>query len=338
MRERSLYILFILIGVTLFGLELIFGSVRIPLNDVLNILFSNSQENESWTIIVRETRLPRAIAALVAGAFLSLSGLFMQTLFRNPLAGPHILGVSAGSSLGVAIVVLGIEGVAISVGMATDLFVMMASFIGAMAVLAILFIISLRVKDVLTVLIFGVLLGAISMAFVGVLQYLSSDSQLKAFLIWTLGSFDGVEISEARIMLLSGIPLLLLTLMLLKSMNLMLIGEEYALSLGMNVKRTRLLIMMLAGSMTAIITSYCGPIGFVGVVVPHFSRLIFKTFDHRKLVIASVLIGINLMLFADLISHLPGSEHILPINSITSLIGIPFIFWILLRKKTITAI
>ncbi len=333
------YIGLLVLSVILFALELTFGSVDIGLTNVTQIIIDNTSADipKSWRIIIIESRLPRAIAAVVAGALLSQSGLFMQTLFRNPLAGPHILGVSAGSGLGVAIVLMALHGTGIFIGMklGLDIMVMLASFIGAFLVLFLLFLISLRVKDVLTVLIFGVLIGAISMAVVGILQYLSPESQLKAFLIWTLGSFDGVELSEAKFMVTLGIPFLLLSIPLIKSLNLLLLGEEYALSMGLNVRKAQLMIMGVAGAMTAMVTAYCGPIGFIGVVVPHFSRMIFKTYDHKTLIISSALIGINIMLLSDLLSHLPGSDNILPVNSITSLIGIPFIFWMLLKRKMV---
>lgn len=338
MRNILLYAFFIVASLILFSLELFIGSVSIPPGSVFDILTGNYTENVSWNVIVLETRLPRAIAALVAGIFLSLSGLLMQTLFRNPLAGPHILGVSSGSSLGVAIVIMGFEIFSIHPGIMTNFIVVAAAFAGAFVILAILFFISMVVSDILTVLIFGVLLSAISLALVGILQYLSPEGMLKAFLVWTLGSFDAVEYSESMILLASLVPMIIFLLFLFKPLNLLLVGDDEAMSLGLRPMKSRLLIMLVAGMMTALVTAYCGPIGFVGVVVPHFARLIFKTFDHRKLSITSMLIGVNVMLFSDLLAHLPGSDHILPVNSITSLIGIPFIFWMLLKRKNITAL
>lgn len=328
----AIHILLVLLALTLFSLELLLGSVSIDFSDVFEILINGEHEHRSWALIILQSRLPRAIAALSAGIFLAISGLFMQTLFRNPLAGPHILGVSSGAGLGVALIVMGAGGAATYLN---EMIVVAAAFAGAMLVLLILFLISIRVRDVLTVLIFGVLLGAIAMAIVGILQYFSAETELKVFLIWTLGSFDGVELNEALLMLMTGLPLLLSTLFLIKPLNLLLTGEDYALSMGLNVNRSRLVIMLVAGALTALATAFCGPIGFVGIVVPHFARILYKTFDHRKLIPASLLIGMNLMLFSDLISHVPGSDIILPVNSITSLIGIPFIFWMLLKKRVI---
>lgn len=316
-------------------MELSFGSVSIPLNDIFDILFKGHHSNKAWEVIVLQTRLPRAVAAICAGFFLSISGLFMQTLFRNPLAGPHILGVSSGAGLGVALVVLGFSSTAV---LLNDLTIVLSAFAGAIAVLFLLFIISLKVKDVLTVLIFGVLLGAIAMAIVGILQYLSTESQLKVFLIWTLGSFDGVSLSESMLMLTIGLPIVFLTIALLKPLNLLLAGEEYARSMGLNTNMARLLILLSTGALTALATAYCGPIGFIGVVVPHFARMISNSFDHRKLLPLSFLIGINVMLFSDFVSHVPGSDMILPINSITALIGVPFIFWMLLKNKMVSQV
>jgi len=339
MKVKFMYILLVITAIILFGLELSIGSVNIPMNNIFGILFGKGDVNESWRLIVIESRLPRALAATLAGACLSVGGLIMQTLFRNPLAGPHILGISAGASLGVAVVVLGFEILGIAAFLNNFKFILVVSaFFGATLVLLILFSISVRIKDLLTVLIFGILIGSISLAIVGILQYLGSEQQLKSFLIWTLGSFDGVDLNSAKLITVLGILTISLTIFLIKPLNLLLTGEEYAQSLGLNVKKARLKIMLLAGCLTAIITAFCGPIGFVGVVVPHFSRLLFKTFDHKQLFMATILTGINIMLIADLVAHLPGSAMILPINSITSLIGIPFIFWMLLRKKMITAV
>ena len=339
MKHILVYVTLFLTACVMLGLEISFGSVQIPFNKVIDTLIGVEIEETSWKLIILQSRLPRALAALSAGAFLSVSGLLMQTLFRNPLAGPHILGVSAGSSLGVAIVVLGFSLFGFThVATNSAIVIVLASFVGGLAVLFLLFFISLRIKDMLTVLIVGILLSAVSMAVVGILQYLSPDQQVKAFLIWTLGSFDGVDMGEAQLMLLVGFALISALVFLLKPLNLLLVGEEYARSMGLDLKKNRLMIMMIAGGLTALVTAFCGPIGFIGVVVPHFSRMIFKTFDHRHLWLSSVLIGINVMLFADLVSHLPGSAQILPVNSITALIGIPFIFWMLIKKKIVNQV
>ena len=316
--------------------ELSFGSADIPLSEIWQILKGNQGQNPSWEIIVLQSRMPRALAAMAAGASLSISGLMMQTLFRNPLAGPHILGVSSGAGLGVALYIMGFGALGVSVEMGIGKYMLlMASMLGGMVVLAILFTVSLRVRDMLTVLIVGILMSSAAMALVGILQYLSPEDQVKSFVIWTLGSFDGVSLDDARVFLpISGL-LLLSLVFLLKALNLLLAGEEYALSMGLNVRSARLQIMMLAGALTAIVTAYCGPIGFIGVIVPHFSRMALGSNDHKVLWISTMLMGVNLLLFADLLSHLPGSARILPVNSITSLIGIPFIFWMLLRKKVI---
>lgn len=338
MKKSAVLPLLIILAFILAGLELMLGSADIPAGVIPGILFSGENENDAWNLIILESRLPRLLAAISAGILLSVSGLQMQTLFRNPLAGPHILGVSAGASLGVAIVIIGLEVFSIQSAISTDAVTIFASFAGAMAILILLFLVSLRVGDVLTVLVFGVLLSAICLAAVGILQYFSPESQLRAFLIWTLGSFDGVEMREARVMIIAALPLLLLALTQLKPLNLLLAGEEQAASLGLHVKRSRLIIMTSAGAMTAIVTAYCGPIGFVGVVVPHFARLLCRTFDHRILFFVVILTGMNVMMLADLLAHMPGSDYILPLSSVTSLIGIPFLFWILMKKKTITAV
>lgn len=336
MNYRLFIVLSLMLGSFLFLMELLIGSVSIPAGEVLAILTGNGSINRSWEIIILDSRLPRALTAVVAGAGLSVSGLFMQTLFRNPLAGPHILGISAGSSLGVAIALMTAGG--LFSAFLSNVIIVFAAFLGAMMVLSILFLVSLKYKDVLTVLIFGILIGAISLAIVSILQYLSSADQLKAFLIWTLGSFDGIAMDEALFLSLISFPIILFSISFIKPLNAMLAGEEYARLFGVNVIRKRMGIMVLAGGLTALATAFCGPIGFVGVVVPHFCRMLLRTYDHFRLIPASVLVGVNLMLFSDLMAHLPLSNAILPINSITSLIGIPFIFWMLWKGKNIVRI
>jgi iron complex transport system permease protein len=338
MTKGRWLLVFLFASVLFFFLELSFGSVSIPFSEVFHILLSGSHENESWKVIVLNSRWPRAIAALLAGALLSVSGLLLQGMFRNPLAGPHILGVSSGASLGVAITVFGAQLLGLKFLTSMNSVIVIASFAGSLLVILALFLLSLRIKDVLTLLIFGILISGISMAIVGILQYMSDATQLKAFVIWTLGSMDGVSRSQAQLMAVLGLPVLLLIIPLLRNLNLMLSGSYYAQSMGVNVKRNNLYIMLIAGWLTAVITAFCGPIGFVGVIVPHLARLLMKTSDHRFLFPGSVLIGVSIMLLSDFVSHLPGSQHLLPINSITSLIGIPFIFWLLWNRRLISRI
>ncbi|MEQ8323127.1 MAG: iron ABC transporter permease [Vicingaceae bacterium] len=339
MKTTLVFFSLIFLGLLLLSFELSFGSVDIPLTQVIESLFKGGSDNKSWNLIILESRLPRAISAILAGSCLSVAGLAMQTLFRNPLAGPHILGVSSGAGLGVALVIMsfGLLGFNLG-GPVSSTVILLASLAGGMAVLFLLFMVSLRIRDILTVLIVGIMTGSISMALVGILQYLSTDYQVKSFVLWTLGSFDGVTNQDLRIFMPAGILLMATMVFFIKALNLLLTGEQYARSMGLNVNRSRLGILMITGALTALITAYCGPIGFVGVIVPHFSRLIFKTSDQMTLWISSMLIGANVMLIADLIAHLPGSARILPLNSITSLIGIPFIFWMLLSRKLIKGV
>jgi iron complex transport system permease protein len=330
----------LIIGVFFFFcLDLFLGSVNIPFKQIISILLDHGTEKESWKIIVLESRLPKAIAATLCGCALAVSGLKMQTLFRNPLAGPYILGISSGAGLGVAIFIMGISFLGISTtnfSFSTHSGIIFASILGSLMVLSILLAIINRLKDIMTVLILGIMIGSVITAIIGIIQYFSVDSQLKSFIIWTMGDLS--SITNSQLMLL--VPIiaigLLLSFIMSKNLNAYLLGEEYAKSLGINIKRSRLVIVIITAILTGSITAYCGPIGFIGIVVPHLARLLINSSDHRILIPLSALLGINMLLIADIISQLPGLDQTLPINSITSLIGIPFIIWIIFKNKKIT--
>jgi iron complex transport system permease protein len=258
----------------------------------------------------------------------------MQSLFRNPLAGPYILGISSGAGLGVALVVMG-AGV-LGLSLATSVTIPLAAVLGSLLVLLILFLVSLRLKDVMTLLILGIMLGSIATAIVGIIQYFTTDFQLKSFLIWTLGSIEGLAYKELLILsLINGIALLA-AFLLNKPLNAFLLGEDYAKSLGISIKSSRLLIILISGILAGLITAYCGPIGFVGIIVPHLCRLLFKSSNHRILIPASILMGAEILLLSDLLAQLPGNGIKLPINSVTSIIGIPIILWIIFKKRSIS--
>jgi len=340
-RKIYLFLPLIIGAVLFFVLDLFLGSVQIPFKNIIAIIFGDISEKESWRVIILESRLPKAIAAILCGAALSVSGLQMQTLFRNPLAGPYILGISSGAGLGVAIFVMGLGFLGFSfsgLGLSTNSGIIISSIFGSFVVLAILLSIINRLRDIMTVLILGIMIGSVITAIIGIIQFFSSNTQLKSFIMWTMGDLS--SITNSQLLLLAPIVIigLILSFIVSKNLNAYLLGEEYATSLGVNIKRSRIIIILITSILTGSITAYCGPIGFIGIVIPHLARMISNSSDHTTLIPLSILLGINILLIADIISQLPGLEQSLPINSVTSLIGIPFIIWIILRNKKITSL
>lgn len=316
--------------------NLLLGTVSIPLRSVAAILFGSDEESEVWRNIVWKSRVPQTLTALVAGAGLSISGLQMQTVFRNPLAGPSILGVSSGASLGVAFTILfsGLGGTALSrLGFAGEMALSLAAITGAMLVMALIVYVSQKVRGNVTLLIIGVMIGYVANAVIGVLKFFSVEEDIRAYVIWGLGSF--ARVSGDQMMLFVGLMTLLLPLsfLLIKTQNLMLLGDGYARNLGLNVKRARLLVIASSGVLVAVVTAYCGPIMFLGLAVPHLCRGIFATSDHRVLMPASLLVGAALALACNLIARMPGFEGVLPVNSVTALVGAPVVIWVLFRRR-----
>ena len=339
MRRRRLSYLFPTIlatGVALFALNLITGTVSIPLESVWNILFSDSN-NEIWHNIIYKSRLPQALTAVAAGAALSVSGLQMQTVFRNPLAGPSVLGISSGAAMGVAFVVLmsgAFGGVALSrMGLIGELAVTLSAIAGSLAIMALIIFISRKVKGNVTLLILGVMIGYMANAVIGVLKYFSAEEDVKAYVVWGLGSFSRVSGGQTMLFVSAIIVLIPLSFLLAKSLNLMLLGDSYASNLGLNVKRARVLIILSSGTLVAVVTAYCGPIVFLGLAVPHLCRSIFSTSDHRILMPACAITGAALALFCNLVARLPGFEGALPVNSVTALIGAPVVASVIFRKR-----
>ena len=331
--------LFIVLAVTiavLLVVNLLLGTVRIPVADVCRILMGDTS-NEIWANIIFSSRLPQALTAMMAGAGLAVSGLQMQTVFRNPLAGPSVLGISNGSALGVAFVVLlsgRIGGVALSrLGYLGDAAMSVAAIIGALGVLILIVWISNRVKGNVTLLIIGVMIGYLANAIIGVLKFLSPEEDVKAFVVWGLGSFSRVSGDEMVLFVVLMTVLLPLTMLLVKTMNLLLLGDRYAANLGLNIRRSRLLVILSSGVLVAIVTAYCGPIMFIGLAVPHLARALFRSSDHRVLMPATALCGAALALFCNIIARMPGFEGVLPVNSVTALVGAPVIAAVLFRKR-----
>lgn len=338
----------ILLGGSLVALLLVFvidltlGSVAIPVKKVLQIIITGESGNFAWNNIITQIRVPQAITAVLAGSALSLGGLHMQTLFRNPLAGPSILGITAGASMGVAVVMLA-SGSIISIfsllntGFVGSWFIVIAAITGSALVLALVLVISLRIRDNIIVLIVGIMIGNLTIALVSIWQYFSEPEQIQEYLMWTFGSLGGV--TQKHLMVLSicvGVGILG-SFMLTKTLNTLLLGENYAQSLGLTVKRARLLIILITSILAGSITAFCGPIGFVGIAVPHLSRSLFNSSDHRLLVPASAILGSILMLICDIIAKVPGSSTTLPINAVTALIGAPVVILVIVKRKNLRA-
>ncbi len=318
--------------IAFFILDIFLGSVIISPENVISA-FINPTGNET-DIIILKFRLPKALTALLAGIALSLSGLLMQTVFRNPMAGPYVLGVSSGASLGVALVILGFEPVLNSglPGVAGNWILVIAAWIGAGTVLLLIMVISARIRDIMTILILGIMLSSGISALVTVLQYFSNETMLKAYVIWTMGSLGNLTSGQLAVLATTVSAGILLSLFTMKMLNALLLGENYAESMGLNVKLARLVIFLCTSILAGSVTAFCGPIGFIGIAVPHIARIVFRTSDHKVLMPGTVLIGGSLMLISDMISQLPGSENVLPVNAITSFIGIPVVMWVIFRN------
>ena len=332
----------LLIGISIalgvfFLLNLLLGSVPIPLRAICEMLLGSEEQPVVWQNILWKSRVPQALTALMAGAALSVSGLQMQTVFRNPLADPSVLGVSAGASLGVAFVVLlsgALGGVALSrLGYLGEIALSVAAILGSLSVLALIVFISTKVKGNVTLLIIGVMIGYVANAIIGVLKFFSVEEDIRAYVIWGLGSFARVSGDQMLLFVTLMALLIPLSFLLIKTMNLLLLGSNYARNLGLNIHRARLLVILSAGILVAIVTAYCGPIMFIGLAVPHLARTLFRSSDHRVLMPATVLIGATLALACNLIARMPGFEGALPLNSVTALIGAPVVASVLFRKR-----
>lgn len=337
-RPVTFYMLLIIASILLFFfLNLVLGSVSIPLRSVWNILWSAGDESVIWQNIIWKSRVPQALTALVAGAGLSVSGLQMQTVFRNPLAGPSVLGISSGASMGVAFVVLlsgSLGGVALSkLGFMGEIALTIAAIAGSLSIMALIVFVSQKVRGNVTLLIIGVMIGYVANAVIGVLKFFSVEEDIRAYVIWGLGSFARVSGDQMTLFICIMLVLLPLSFLLIKILNLLLLGDAYARNLGLNIKRARLLVITCSGVLVAIVTAYCGPIVFLGLAVPHLCRGMFRTSDHRILMPASLLVGASLALVCNLIARMPGFEGALPVNSVTALVGAPVVMSVLFNKR-----
>ena len=340
-RRRTAPILLISIGIVavgllLFVMNLCFGSVSIPMKDIWAAVFGG--DDASYRAIVLDYRLPQAITALLAGIGLSVSGLLMQTLFRNPLADPSLLGISSGSSLGVALVVLlgTATGLSVSTLSLWSTFgVTIAAFVGAFAVLLLILALSSRLRSMVSLVLLGIMIAYIAGSITDILKFFSQKEGLHSFVIWGMGSFSNVSKAQLPFFAIAVVAGTIGSFLLFKTLNLLLLGERYAENLGVNIRRSSMLIILASGFLTALITAFCGPIAFLGLAVPHIARFLFKSSDHKLLIPATAFIGMDLALFCNLIARLPSFEGNLPINSVTALIGAPIVLWVIFHRQKV---
>ncbi|WP_106135135.1 iron ABC transporter permease [Mongoliibacter ruber] len=334
-RYRLVFVLGLFLCLICFWANLSVGSVNIPFKEVIGRFFGYQFSKASWETIVMEYRLPKAFTAILAGISLSLSGLQMQTFFRNPLAGPFVLGISSGASLGVAILIMAGSafGWSLYSGGIGVWAIIMAASAGAIMVLLLVSLIAWRVKDSMTLLIVGLMFGSAVSAVISVLAYFTEAEQLKLFTVWSMGSLGSTQTDQLFGFGLATIIGTIPILVMLKSYNAMLMGEAYASSMGVNINRLRWGMIISTGVLAGTATAFCGPIAFIGIAVPHIARLVFKTGDHRILFPASALSGAIILLVCDAFSQLPGSAQTLPINAVTSLVGAPMVIWLILRRN-----
>jgi iron complex transport system permease protein len=337
-RNRLLFLFLSLTLLLTLLFNVSFGQVAIPLKEVFKSLFGGQAEKDTWEYIIMNFRLPKAITAILVGIGLSISGLLMQTLFRNPLAGPYVLGLSSGSSLGVAFVILGagLLPAVFSQFLLSSYGIILASCIGSLLVLLLILIVSQRLRDTMSILIVGLMFSSFTGAIVSVFSYFSTAEQLQKYTFWSMGSIGNLSWQNIILLGISIATGLFLSLLTLKDLDALLLGENYAKSMGLNLKKSRYTIIFATSILAGSITAFAGPIAFVGLAVPHLSKLIFQTSNHKTLFWSTILIGAIIMLFCDTVSQMPGFDFTLPINAITSIIGAPVVIWLIVRKKSIT--
>lgn len=334
-RNILLYSILTLSLILILLLNISLGSISIPIKDVFNSLTGGNSGKETWDYIIVNYRLPKAITAILVGMGLSISGLLMQTLFRNPLAGPDVLGLSSGASLGVAIVILGaafLPPVAASF-LLSSYGIILASTLGSFLVLLAVLSVSQSLRNTMAILIVGLMFGSLTSAIVGTLTYFSTAEQLQKFTFWSFGNLGNLSWSSIVILSICIFVGLVLSILNIKPLNALLLGENYARSLGMNYKKTRMIIILATSILTGSITAFAGPIAFIGLAIPHIAKLVFQTSNHTILFWSTLLLGAIIMLVCDSISQLPGSDITLPINAVTSLFGAPIVIWLLIRKR-----
>lgn len=333
---RRHFILLLLLIVVFFVLSLMTGAIRIPVVDVLSILFGDAEGiKPSWRYIVLESRLPQAITATLCGGSLAVSGLMLQTAFRNPLADPSIFGISSGAGLGVAMVML-LMGGSMSVGAVSVsgfVAVIFAAFIGAMAVMMLIFAFSTIVHNSVMLLIIGIMIGYLSSSAISLLNFFATDEGVKSYLVWGMGTFGGVTMNHIPVFVTISLGGLLCSLLLIKPLNALMLGDQYAENLGVSIRQTRNLLLIITGLLTAITTAFCGPVSFIGLAVPHIARLLFQTDNHRVLLPATILCGSAVALLCNIVCFLPGENGIIPLGAVTPLMGAPVIIYVIMEGR-----
>ncbi|NRB84700.1 MAG: iron ABC transporter permease [Winogradskyella sp.] len=331
---RLEFALLVTVLVLCFFINLSLGSISIPIKSIFNSLFGTI-ENSTWEVIISDYRLPKAITAILVGSGLGISGLLMQTLFRNPLAGPFVLGISSGASLGVALVILGsgLFGGFLAAVLISKWSIVIASSLGSFFVLLAVLAVSSKVRDTMAILIIGLMFGSITAAVVSVLSYFSSAEQLQQYIFWGFGNLSNLSWSELLIFSIIYIVGIVLSIASIKGLNSLLLGDNYAKSLGLNLKQIRFILILATSLIAGTITAFAGPIAFIGLAIPHLTRQIFKSSNHKILIPAVFLFGAIVMLICDSIAQLPGSDYTLPINAITALVGAPVVIWLLVRQR-----
>lgn len=334
-RGRILFIILPILIVVLFTLNLIVGPIRIPPDDVWTVLTGENGVKESWRYIILESRLPQAITAILCGAALSVSGLMLQTAFRNPLAGPSVFGITSGAGLGVAVVMLLLGG-NVSIGvlnLSGFLAVLVAAFTGAMLVTGIIFLFSSLVHNGIMLLIIGLMIGYLASSAVSLLNFFATEQGVKSYIMWGMGDFGGVSMTQLPIFITIIIVGLLASFTMIKPLNALLLGEQYAENLGINTIRVRNYLLVITGLLTAISTAFCGPIAFIGLAVPHIARLVLSTENHYSLLPATILIGSTVALLCNFLCCLPADGGIIPLNAVTPLIGSPVIIYVIVKRS-----
>ena len=335
-KKRTQSIIFLVIATLMaFLLNIVLGSVSIPIKDVFLSLFGQDIEQESWNYIVQNYRIPKAITAIMVGSGLGISGLLMQTMFRNPLAGPFVLGISSGASLGVAVLIMGstLLGGVLTGFLVSKWGIIIASSLGSFLVLLAVLAVSIRVRDTMAILIIGLMFASLTSAVVGILSFFTSAEQLQQYIFWGFGSLGNLSWNEVLILSIVFLGGILLSILSLKALNSLLLGEHYAKSLGLNINRSRMLIILATSLLAGGITAFAGPIAFIGLAIPHIARQILNTSNHSILMPAVIFIGAIVMLVCDSIAQLPTSDYTLPINAVTAIFGAPVVIWLLVRKK-----
>ena len=336
MMKRNVCIILLLVAgiIVLLAMSLIVGSVRIPLADVCDILFDKFDGKESWKYIIMENRLPQALTAMLCGASLAVCGLMLQTAFRNPLAGPDVFGISSGAGLGVAIVMLFLGG-----SVSTTLFtvsgflaILTSAFIGAIVVTMIILFLSTMVRNSVLLLIVGLMVGYVSSSAVALLNFFASEEGVKSYMVWGMGNFGGVSMNHMLLFALLCLVGIIASIFLIKPLNIMLLGTQYAESLGINIRQIRNLLLVTVGLLTAVTTAFCGPVSFLGLAIPHMTRLLLHTENHQVLLPCTILCGAVIALLCNLICYLPGDGGIIPLNAVTPLLGAPIIIYVIVKR------